>query len=133
MPPDLKERLTPEPLVGIYVGTVRFPDTARHFPLELGVNDCLHARGLRAAVEASDAAVRDGAAPDLVNQPFLELPVRQVYSIMMGLHQCRGKTDALKPRTSQGSWRSKADFDLTARINPKASDARRELRKGAEG
>ena len=133
MPPDFKERLAPEFLSGIYVGNARFADTARRFLLEHGLEDCIYARGLRDAAEAIDAAVLDDATPDLVNQIFLELLVRQAYSIMMGFDKCRVKSDWLKPKTNQGSWRSKVDFDLIARLNPRAGDARRELLKGAEG
>ncbi len=133
MPADFKERLAPEFLSGIYVGNARFADTARRFILEHGLEDCLYARGLRDAAEAIDAAVLDDATPDLVNQVFLELLVRQAYSIMMGFDKCRVKSDWLKPKTNQGSWRSKVDFDLIARLNPRAGDARRELLKGAEG
>ena len=132
MPSDFKERLAPEVLSGIYVGNARFAEVARRFLQEHGLEECLYARSLRDAAEAIDAAVLDDSIPDLINQVFLELLVRQAYAIMIGFQQCRCKSDWLKPKTNQGNWKSKVDFDIIMRINPRAGDVKRELVRGAE-
>ena len=132
MPIDFKERLAPEVLSRIYVGNVRFAEEARRFLQEHGLEECLYARSLRDAAEAIDAAVLDDSIPDLINQVFLELLVRQAYAIMIGFQQCRCKSDWLKPKTNQGNWKSKVDFDIIMRINPRAGDVKRELVRGAE-
>ena len=51
---------------------------------------------------------------------------------MIGFQQCRQKSDWLKPKTNQGTWKAKVDFDIILRLNPRAGDPRRELVRGAE-
>ena len=132
MPPDFKERLAPEVLSGVYVENSTFTGVAQKFLKEHALEDCLYARALKDAAEAIDAAVLENPVPDLINQVFLELLVRQAYAMMVGFQNCFQKADWLKPKSNQGAWKSKVDFDIITRLNPRAGDPRRELPRGAE-
>ena len=62
----------------------------------------------------------------------LELLVKQFYAIDVGFAQVRCRNDWLRPKGEVKNWKSKVDFEIIQRINPKAGDPRRELVRAAE-
>ena len=105
---------------------------AQEFMQEHTITDCLYAHGMRDAAEAIDTMILDDRDPAVINTIALEAVVRQCYAFEVGFTPVRQKSDWLKPQQAAQGWKSKVDFEIIQRINPKAGDPRRELVRSAE-
>ena len=87
---------------------------------------------MQSAADAIDNALLEDRIPNLINSVFLEVLVREAYSIWVSFSQCRQKNDWLRPKGGQANWKSRVDFEMIQRLNPRAGEAKADLVKGAE-
>ena len=58
--------------------------------------------------------------------------VREAYAVCVGFYQVRTKGEWLKPKGAPNGWKSRVDFELIQRVNPRAGDPKTELVRNAE-
>ena len=84
------------------------------------------------AAKAIDSILLDERLPGAINMPLLEVLSRQLYAFEVGFSNVKKVGDWLKPKGGAANWVSKVDFDMIARINPRAGGYQGGALEGAE-
>jgi len=87
---------------------------------EHGLDDCLLAQEFVTIMDGFDKILLTDNEPGWINRVSTEYSARRAYGLQQAFGKCRRKDDWHKPKNAPASWRSKVDWELLDRFDPRS-------------